>query len=227
MSATFTAEQASLLFTAQRLFIISQVVIFPLYYLPGLRDEKDARFPCSISWMTRKGSPRYATLLFWNLGWACMMLAYVQRALSSADPMFDWLKAIFTLQMYATGFVTVVLTPMKGPDVALGSTDALHCYAAMLYVADHVLANELILGVPLTSAYGAGFAVSSSLCGACQFLRAKDDLYAKRLYVRALARSQLLSYETFVYILESGFMLFENALFFIFLFGMTSGIQIQ
>ncbi len=47
-SGAFTAEQASLLRTAQFLFIFEQIVIFPLYYLPGLRgllggDGKSAK----------------------------------------------------------------------------------------------------------------------------------------------------------------------------------------
>ena len=40
---------------------------------------------------------------------------------------------------------------MRGPDVALGSTDTLHCYAAMAYVADHLLANQGVLGAARTA----------------------------------------------------------------------------
>ena len=230
IEAPFSAGQALLLRTSQLLFITSQCIIFPLYYLPGLRGrfggDAVGKFPCSISWMTRKGTPRYAILVLWNTGWAFMMLATVDRALASMA-FGDWLKAAFVLQMFAAGFITVVLTPMRGPDVALGSTDALHCYAAMLYVADHVLANELLLGVPLTTAYGASFASATFLCGVCQYLRAEDDYAAKRVYVRCFERPKpLLSFSAFVWLLELGFMVFENALFFIFLFGMCSGLAV-
>ena len=133
---------------------------------------------------------------------------------------------------YATGFICVVLTPMRGRDVALGAADALHCYMAMVYVFDHVIANELVLGVPLSSPWGLGFAVSSFLCGVCQFLRAWDDRYARKIYAHATDgsrkhRRKLMSFGTFVHALECGFMLFENALFFIFLFGMTSGVRVE
>mmetsp|Transcript_31339 Transcript_31339/g.81868 ORF Transcript_31339/g.81868 Transcript_31339/m.81868 type:complete len:237 (-) Transcript_31339:266-976(-) len=232
MDAAFTSHEAALLRQAQSLFILSQLLNFPLYYLPGLRglfggDGKgETKFPCSISWMTRKGAPRLTTLLLWNVGWACMLAAVVGRALESMT-LGDALKAILGVQMFATGFVTVVLTPMRGRDVALGTADALHCYTAMVYVFDHVLANEFLLGVSsLFNPYGLGFLMTSGLCGVCQFLRAWDDKYAKRLFVRTLARSQVLSFDTFVWCLEAGFMLFENALFIIFLFGMTSGISI-
>ena len=127
------------------------------------------------------------------------------------------------MQMYVTGFITVVVTPMMGPDVALGAADALHCYSAMIYVFDHVLANQYLLGVGLLSPNGLGFAVSSSLCGVCQFLRAEDNRAARVLYVRALG-SKRMSFTSFIWLLELVFMLTENALFFIFLFGMTSGM---
>ena len=132
-------------------------------------------------------------------------------------------------QMFATGFVTVVLTPMKGPDVSLGRRDALHCYSAMIYVADHFLANELVLDVPLSSPYGCSFVVASVLCGICQYLRADEDKAARRFYARfgAAMKRGGVSLAQFTYCLEVGFMLFENLLFFIFLVGMTSGLRIM
>ena len=131
-------------------------------------------------------------------------------------------RCAFMLQMYATGFITVVLTPMMGPDVALGAADYIHCYSAMIYVFDHWIANEFILGVPLLSPYGICFAVTASVCGVFQFLRADNDLFARKLHTRTGMSSK--SFATFKSILEIGFMLTENLLFFIFLFGMTSGV---
>ena len=212
--------RADLLVLAQRIFIVNQLLNFPLYYLPGVRNllggDGEAKFPCSISWMTRRGLPRLNCLILWNVGWY-----FLVRAVAADETLG---RLIFTLQMYATGFVTVVLTPMMGSDVAMGSADALHCYSAMLYVLDHWFANELLLSVPLTSAYGAGFAVTASLCGVFQFLRADDDLMAKRVHARGWAGGHSVSFDRFKRTLEVGFMLTENLLFFIFLFGMSSAL---
>jgi len=172
--------------------------------------------------MTRTGLPRKSTLLLWNAGWACMACAFL---MASTKTIADGLKAAFMLQMYVAGFVTVVLTPMQGPDVALGSTDALHCYAAILYVADHVVANEFVLGVKLTSPFGIGFVIISLLCGIFQLLRAENDKYGRLFYMKVIG-SRWLSFAVFKWALEVGFMLTENALFLVFLFGMTSEIRI-
>lgn len=48
---------------------------------------------------------------------------------------------------------------------------------------------------------------------------------ARKLYAAAIG-SQRMSFAAFAYCLEVGFMLTENLLFFIFLFGMTSGVRI-
>ena len=80
--ADVTSQQASLLLAARTIFIANQVLMFPLYYLPGLRglingdDKHQVKFPCSISWMTRKGIPRLATLVLWNVGWFLMARAF-------------------------------------------------------------------------------------------------------------------------------------------------------
>ena len=219
-----TADQQFMLQTAQFLFILNCISNSPLYYLPPFRGmlggdkAGEVKFPCSISWMTRKGIARASTLLLWTLGWALMLYAFVG----------DGFRFAFMLQMFATGFVTVVLTPMKGPDVALGRRDALHCYAAMIYVADHFLANQFILDVPFSSPYGAGFVATSISCGLCQFLRAEEDKTARQVYTwLGIAKRSGVSLGSFIYVLELGFMLFENLLFLVFLFGMTSGLRVS
>jgi hypothetical protein len=79
--------------------------------------------------------------VLWNLGWWCMLAAVFREGDLAAMTSVDWVRAAFAVQMYATGFLTVVMTPMRGPDVAMGNDDALHCYGAIVYVADHFLAN--------------------------------------------------------------------------------------
>lgn len=227
-AGSFTAAQAAMLAAAQRLFIFEQLIIFPLYYLPGLRglaggDGQAAKFPCSISWMTRRGLPRHCTLCFWNLGWVCLMRALLKDGDVAAMSFADWLRAGFMMQMYAAGFTTVVLTPMKGPDVAMGASDALHCYAAMLYVFDHFIANQFVLGV--SAAYSVAFVAASLLCGVFQALRADGERLGRALHGH-LGGGQRVRLKPFLYALDLGFMVTENALFFIFLFGMTSGVSV-
>lgn len=224
MPASFTPQQAALLEVAQSIFILNQASNFPFYYLPGFRDVlggdgKETRFPCSISWMTRKGLPRFSTLLLWHAGWACML-----RAFLIADEV-DWGKFSFMGQMWLTGFVTIVMAPMKGPDVALGAKDALHCYGAMLYVFDHIIAYIYALGIEPWSPWCVSFAVTSGLCGVMQALRADGDRAAKLLFARLTgAGSRRLP--SFLWAIEVAFMILENALFFVFLFGMCSGVVV-
>ena len=232
MSAgAFTARQAELLGTARCVFLVNTFTNFPLYYLPGLRsqelmdgDGSAVKFPCSISWMTRKGCARVSTLVLWNAGWALMTYAFFKEGDLAAMYLLDWGRAGFMLCMYLTGFVAVVLTPMMGPDVALGMKDLLHSYAAITYVFFHVLANQFVLGVPITSAYGMGFFLMSNVCGVCQLLRADGDRLARSLHARY--KRTLPSFATCKYVLELGFMLSENLLFLIFLLGMNSGVTL-
>jgi len=109
----FTAQQAQLLFQARAVFIFQHLVIFPLYFAPGLLGgARRTKFPCSISWMIRKGAPRLCTLILWNLGWLLMMRAFFKDGDVASMSATDWARAVFMLQMYAMGFVTVVLTPI-------------------------------------------------------------------------------------------------------------------
>ena len=233
MPAVVTARQAELLHEAQFVFILQLALTIPLYYAPGLRglfggDGRRTKFPCSLSWMTRKGLPRLNALVLWNYGWLCMARAFFKDGSFDAMSTTDWWRAAFMVQMFATGFVTVVLTPMVGPDVALGQSDALHCYSAIVYVADHFLANQFVLGVPLASnAFGVGFVATAVPCGVCQYLRADGDLAARKLHARATGSVKAPSLAAFLYLLEIVFMVFEFALFGVFLVGMTSGLQVE
>ena len=228
----FNARQVALLEIAQQLFILNQVSNFPLYYMPGLRgllngDGDACKFPCSISWMTRRGLPRWSTLVLWNFGWFCMLFALaVKEDAAFSLTTAEWWRFFLLLQMYAFGFITVVLTPIKGPDVPLGALDKYHSFAAMIYVAYHAVVLQCVLGVyVLTTAYGLGFTLTSILCGVCQYLRTDDDRPARLLYTRFIGTKRV-KFSTVTNMLEVGFMVMENALFFIFLFGMCSGLRV-
>jgi len=230
-SGAFSARQVNLFVVAQMLFIVNQLTNFPLYYLPGVRDlyggdGKSAKWPCSISWMTRQGLPRLSTLVLWNLGWWCMLAAVFREGDLAAMTSVDWVRAAFAVQMYATGFLTVVMTPMRGPDVAMGNDDALHCYGAIVYVADHFLVNELIFNHSWATPLGWGFMLSASICGVFQALRTENDALGRKLYARYLGSNKRLSLKGFIRINEYGFAIFENLLFVVFLGGLTSGLRV-
>ena len=95
-SGAYNAGQAALLETAQAIFIFNQVAIFPLYYVPGVRcllgGDGEAKFPCSISWMTRKGLPRFCTVTLWNLGWMHMLRSAIFDGDLAAMTAADWLR---------------------------------------------------------------------------------------------------------------------------------------
>ena len=75
---------------------------------------------------------------------------------------------------------------------------------------------------------GAGFVAASISCGLCQFLRAEEDKAARQVYTwLGIAKRSGVSLGSFIYVLELGFMLFENLLFLVFLFGMTSGLRVS
>ena len=154
----------------------------------------------------------------------------------------DWFGIFFMAQMFATGFVTVILAPLKGPDVALGKEDLLHCFGAVVYVLDHFLVYELLLNVPLDGGWlwndpsyrwtrvpwGPMFAFFSGLCGLFQFLRSWDDKYSKQIHSKVLVSlfgKRSMSYASFNYCTLLGFMVTENLLFVVFLLGMTDGLE--
>eukprot|EP00931_Biecheleriopsis_adriatica_P007608 TRINITY_DN108876_c0_g1_i1.p1 TRINITY_DN108876_c0_g1~~TRINITY_DN108876_c0_g1_i1.p1 ORF type:complete len:239 (-),score=7.68 TRINITY_DN108876_c0_g1_i1:111-827(-) len=224
----FSSHQHFYVQLAQRVFIANMILNFPLYYLPPFNrwcggDGQLARFPCSISWMTRKGLPRYLTLCTWIPGWMLLLYAYHSH---EGDNRFG--LQIFGLSMFAAGFVTVVLTPIQ-EDVAMGSRDTIHCVAASVYIVYHFLANEWVLGVDCftgSNVYGLTFTTNSVLCCFCQFLRMDGNRKARVLYQHLIGgsgRKHLPTFQQFVLGIEYAFQLTENLLFLAFLLGMTSG----
>ena len=148
----------------------------------------------------------------------------------------------FMLQMFVTGFITVILKPMKGPDVALGHDDLLHCICATLYVVDHFFIYELLLNVPLDGGwlwndpalrwsrvpYGPLMMFFSGVCGLCQFLRVEKDRYSKLLHTKAIVPilgKRAPSHPSFAYVIKCGFAATENLLLLTFLFGMSDGLE--
>lgn len=74
------------------------------------------------------------------------------------------------------------------------------------------------------SFWGLWFIILSNTCGVCQFLRAWDDKYGRRLYTALRLNKVGIGFNRFGYALSLGFMFTEHALFMVFLLGMTSGL---
>jgi len=215
---------------AQRVFILNMVLNFLLYYMPPFKylcggDGDNTKFPCSISWMTRKGLPRYMTFGTWLPGWACLLHSYSLHEQSNALAI-----QIFGVTMFATGFVTCILTPIR-EDVAMGQRDTIHCIGASIYIVYHILAYEWVLGVDCftgSNLYGLGLMLNLGMCGTCQYLRMNDNRVARALYESLAWKSPAqVRYSSFLYGIELLFAFSENALFFIFLLGMTSGSAVM
>ncbi|CAK0851385.1 unnamed protein product [Prorocentrum cordatum] len=74
----FSPAQVFYISVAKWTFIAGLVVPFPLYYMAPFKywcggDGQNAKFPCSISWMTRKGLPRYFGSCTWLIGWGFLL----------------------------------------------------------------------------------------------------------------------------------------------------------
>lgn len=211
---------------AQRLFMTNLLMNFPLYYMPPFKywcggDGERAKFPCSISWMIRKGAPRCSTFCTWLPAWVLLLYAAFLHEQSNALGI-----QTLVLSMFISGFVTCIAYPIR-EDIPMGSHDTVHDTGAIVYVAHHLLFSEWFLGVDClfgSNLHGLGFTVNTLVCGAMQQLRKNDNRHARSLYV-VLSRWPLtqIKYDRFLYIIELVFAITENFLFILFVSGMSSG----
>lgn len=222
----FSPEQVFYISVAKWTFIAGLIVPFPLYYMSPFKywcggDGQDAKFPCSISWMTRKGLPRYFGNATWLTGWAFLLYSMTLHQQRNAIGIQIWV-----MTMFIAGFVTVILTPIR-EDVAMGHDDTIHCVGASIYIADHFLANKWVFGVDCFSAnnmLGLGFTLNFFLCSVCQGLRMNDNRAARSLYDCLLRFSLMpIKYHSFILCIEVLFQFSENTLLLCFLLGFTSG----
>ena len=78
-AADFTPAQCELLRNAQIVFLTMWPVSYSLYYVSPINswcggDGKKAKFPCTMSWMTRKGLSRYGFIAVNFYG--CALVTY-------------------------------------------------------------------------------------------------------------------------------------------------------
>lgn len=190
----FDETGVRLLQIAQVLFISNLVGHFVFYYLPPFKygvpvpaswrrfrilkglaidfhgDGDDVRWPCSISWMVRRGAARVWVFFSWVPGWCVLLYALWRHqpvggsSISSSSSVQEIVETEFIaatedtstsmthlwvnllgLCSFASGFVCH-MTPITD-DVAMGQNDWLHCVAAQVYIFTNFLMNEWILGV--------------------------------------------------------------------------------
>ncbi|CAK0894324.1 unnamed protein product [Prorocentrum cordatum] len=219
-------EQVFYMALAQRLFMTNIIMNFPLYYMPPFKywcggDGNNAKFPCSISWMIRKGAPRCSTFCTWLPGWVFLLYAAFLHEQSNALG----IQAL-VLSMFVSGFITCIAFPIR-EDIPMGSHDTVHDIGAMVYVAHHLLLSEWFLGVDClfgSNLHGLGFTVNTLVCAAVQHLRKNDNRLARHLYGRWFCGSPAqIRYDSYLYIIELVFAVTENCLFIFFVSGMSSG----
>eukprot|EP00930_Biecheleria_cincta_P040586 TRINITY_DN27802_c0_g1_i1.p1 TRINITY_DN27802_c0_g1~~TRINITY_DN27802_c0_g1_i1.p1 ORF type:complete len:267 (-),score=24.23 TRINITY_DN27802_c0_g1_i1:160-921(-) len=229
----FSSAQLFYAQIAQRLFISNLFLNFVFYYVSPFKfwcsgDGDRARFPCSISWMTRKALPRYGTFCTWIPGWMFLLYVFCTFEDDNTSSAVATTAIMFLgISMFMFGFITCVLTPIK-EDVAMGGQDKVHGIAASIYIMYHWLVNEWVLGVDCfrgENVYCLTFSVKTIICCLCQFLRADDNRKARMLYERLnmMFQGRIPKFQQFVMVIEYAFQFTENCLFLAFLLGMTSG----
>ena len=178
--------------------------LLPLLLYAAL-EPSPRRFPMSISWTIRKGTPRLLHHSCWLGGWALFLATLVRSG--------DWIVAGFSMQMFATGAIAVILCPLGT------GRDRVHWLAALAYIADHAVMFS-ILGT--ASVYVALFWSCFGLMAVCA-AGEKAALAASATDGGGAAGSKSALLTTS----EWGFMLGEYGLFVFFLVGMTSGLGLS
>ena len=200
--------------TARDIFIASQIVPTVVYFA----FDASPKFPCSISFSVRRGTPRALQEVSWLYGW--WLMANVMLSAQGAFVPF------FTIQMFVTGFIGVCIFRL-GDGSRL--TALVHQYAAGLYMLDHIVLCELLA---IARGYRIVFAVALvatfAAYGAKQRLGEAHALSGEvadggKAQLVALAARDPGAART-LFACELLFMVCEHALFLAFVCGMASGI---
>ena len=188
LRAALTPADLAQIGLARNLFQASWAVPLACYFLV---EPRPLRFPMSISWTIRRGLPRWVHHASWLAGWSIFAAALVRAG--------NAFVTTFSLQMFATGALTVILCPLSGRKLQ----DAIHWLSALIYMADHVVMFGLLGTRPaFVATFWACFAVMS----VCTVVERRGEGGALRAA-------------------EWGFMLGEYGLFIAFLSGMLSGLR--
>lgn len=168
-------------------------------------EPRPRLFPCSLSWVTRRGLPKRVHTGCYVLGWG-LVVAAAARATSLFAP-----ATAFIAQVAACGALSTVLCPLGGGRLQTG----VHYGAAVVYVLGHLPLMRILDMRPL---YRRAFFGCLALVGVCQPFTDNDVVRGERAArgeERALRRCSAAEY---------GFMLGEYGLFVAFCSGMLSGL---
>lgn len=199
---------------AQRLFISTSAVPLLLYYLR--LSEPVPLFPATISWTIRKGVPRWTHHSLWLAGWAVFLSVFLKRG--------DVRLKIFALQMFATGFICVILCPIgRG-----GLQEKVHAVTAGVYMADHHVAFRILdVPAPHVFSFWAFFLAFGGLTRQArrilkEIVKDKGDEGPSLLQLPSSTR---ISDRNRLWYVELLRMLAENGLFLAFTLSMTLGVR--
>ena len=181
---------------ARDIFQASWLVPLGLYFAC---EPPPHKWPITISWTIRKGTPKLAHHLCWLSGWTL----FVAAVYSAGDPQIF----LFLAAMFLTGFIGVIACPVGVSPLQ----DTIHWCASLLYIADHAVAFA-ILGTP--TPYVAGFWACFALMATSYVLERRVRAAPPGSYVAGAAETAA----------QYGFMFGEYGLFICFLSGMASGL---
>lgn len=183
----------------------------PALYYAGLGREKPV-FPATISWAAREGIPKWGHHVFWLAGWATFYSVVHRRG--------DALLRAFSLQMIATGVVSIILCPVG----CHGTQDVVHSISAAAYMADHHPFFR-IMGVG-TGSMLAFWACFASFLGSTAFAQKLEKRFKQEgPKAQQTALCCGVSARDCLWYTELVRMICENGLFAIFLAGFMSGLR--
>lgn len=203
--------------SAQQLFHASIWVPAILYYVCRLSDDPP-RFPCTISWSIRRAAPRHTQHALWLAGWWQVCRVVLAQG--------DVVGTAFASSMVLTGVVAVMLCPVGISPFF----DAVHYVAAGIYMVDHFVLLSFF-GVTAVYCYGFGLSIALFLLSTTHLHRLHSEIGAhfpadiamegRRQVVQALPPQSLRR----LFQAELAEMVFEYAMFIIFISGMCTGID--
>lgn len=193
---------------ARAIFLSSSAVSWMLYY--GRISEARPKFPATISWTIRRGTPRYVSLALWLAGWRLMLKVFWAAAGHATK--------VYALQMFSTGLLMQVAFPLGESKLK----DGVHAVLAGLYMLDH---HALFYYVNTPRPFRAVFYGSFGLMLAAMSERRRRFGLTDEGEVEGLMRRLGRRDRRTLLLLELAIMLFENALFLGFVTGMTAGLR--
>lgn len=214
---SLTRTDASLIKSAQTIFLSQSVINLFLYYLGYGIDGNNTKFPATISFTIRAGLPFYSNLILWSSGWIQMFRVLLSKG--------DKVAKIFAAQMYLVGLSTVYFFPVGISE----KKDQIHGSFAGLYFVYHIV---LFKYLRTTFQYQMGFYVSFlSFVLFLKKIRAVEQQYDFKTESNNTLKSKTqkkklskdISNSLFMY--ELGLMVTENSMFISFLLGMTSSLK--